>query len=613
MNTSNKTIHTVIAELKRVSEALKSNSISDTELLAESGFYDVIAEVREIGRIELSSLTNANASKMGYRIRHQIGVYSVLKYLDRIKRNGLDALFVKPDALFVKPTKRVFKINLLDGNEGEMINEIANLFEHISGVKRWIDPNLVEKAPSSFRRKRAYQLDKWELSYVTYYGLTRAQWNRVKETERNLWIQRQREMMIKIWEEITNKKISNNQRDIALRKDELGYLIDGSYSIKANFGRTELSDPNIGVKKLERIISLFRFKIDKLPKPIDIGNLLESIAALDGDDPLTRGQILNIYLKILNKFEIRLHLDNSLFSALLHNREKNSQFFENLCYMNVVLEDGTVKSLRRIMKEGLSKAKKITLPSHLFREYLKERVNELKSSNLFDVRGNHVFDMKMGQKKQKLKGVDHEEVLSEIAELVLWAAIDNIIQSFPDADPESKDFLDVYKKLKEGELLRMKDKSISPGFRALSRPSSVGNKAPLDHLLFHEGDKLAPILLIISDKKTAIYENRIKLPPSQETKADLLNSIYWSERKGDRMIWYDREKRKWKHYQEGLSHGIQSIERKRFFRLFQELKESIGIKQLLVFRNMFLCKENGRTIFKISIQVGKLPFASLNM
>jgi hypothetical protein len=613
MNTSKKSIPVVITDLKRDTEAPKNKIISETELLVESGFYDVIGEVREIGRFELSSLTDANASKRGYRIRHQIGVYSILKYLDSMRRNGLATLFVEVLKEFDEsPTvKRVFKINLLDGYEGKMINEIANLMENISGVKSWIDPNLVENAPTSFRRNKAYQLEKWELSYITYYGLGRAQWNRVKETERNLWIQRQRDMMVRIWEELTSNKVLNGQLEIALRNEELGYLIDGSYSTKATFGRTELSDLKLRGRQLERIIEHFRFKIEKLPKPIDIENLFGSIAALDGEEPLTKGQILTLYLKILEKFEVQLNLDTSLFSSLLHNREANDQFFKNLGHMNVVLEDGTVKSLRKIMKEDLGRAKKINLPSQLFRRYLKKRIDELKSSRLFDVEGNHVFDMKMGPKKQKLKGVDHEEILSEITELVLWAATDDIIQKSPAVGPEAIDYLYTYKKLKKGELIRNKDKSLSPGFKVLSRPSAVGNKAPLDHFLFHEGGQCLPILHIVSDKKTAIYGCRMKYPPSQETKADLLNSIYWSERKGDRMIWYDRNTSDWKRYRRGLSHGIQSMEKKKFYTLDRELKERFGIKQLLVFRNMFLSEENGKIILKISIQVGKPSVASL--
>jgi hypothetical protein len=568
---------------------------------------------------DIARNVGVSKSAIGRRIRHQIHVYKVLKWLNEKKRNRNKSIIIRVTDEYddSDAALKIFKLNLLTGHEGELIDELDKLFNHISGwnseiakIRRY--PNYKSKTLRYDIGGRHFEqpFEPYELSLFWYRGEGISLW---KGKRYHVWAQRRREMMLLLWQQITgNSKISN---------DQLAFITKYSFRLQKQIvdpitGMLRSSVKNshfdkLPLDKLIRIADLIKIE-KKLPEIKRIQKKLSRLNDyLKPESPkgvLTRGEVFDLYVQFLEEgVEFEIFADTSLFKALLDNRNINSGFFENDNELNILI-DGELKHLTKIFKENMRNAISLDADNEIIKSYLLKRINQLLNSDLKNKKGIPILQMKAGPGKQVMWGIDFEEMLAELAEVVIIAGIDEIIKLFPEIGDERNLYFQVYKGIKDEYWKIDANTSLSPGFGINSRTTASGNRSPVDHIIKVNSESGSSVHIFVNDKKWRWQYKRGRykhIPPDgKEAKTDILNQIYWSEGEGGKIKYWDEKKKSWESYKKGLE-SIDKGEAENFKTMMKELNEGSNTSRILVSRQIALAKdEYNNFAFKIGLQIG---------
>lgn len=588
---------------------------SHLELILDSKVAQISSTAINIGR-KVHGKDEAEFSSRcriaGRRVRHQIHVYKILKYLKSEKKRGIEAVIIRAVDKYEGSIAQIkaFKLNLGEGKEVELIKLLDSLLDHISGFNSRMT-KIFDDLRAGIRSKKdrnptsGRYIDEpftfTELSLFYYYGQSPSNW--IRDSSEILWRYRRRTFMAEKWEEINP--------GITISED---FIPDSTTTYGRQLNK-QTKYSNLPTKELEDLIEIFRGKT--FEGDIDFEVMLKAIndSSPDlGESPiLTRGQVLDFYLKALDDLEIHFDVDNTLFKAILENKKGNTLFYRDIDEYKVTLDDGTAKSLRKYYKERFDRAVTIDANTELIKAYLKRRIGQLIDSDLISKDGLTILNMPAGRKGQLLIGIDFEEMMAELAEVITIAAIEELMKKFCNPAPEVREFFIAYKAIKDEIFKINPEKSLTPGWAVTSRTTASGAWNPLDHVVWvdpKDKEMGNPILFFISDK-TAAYKKghagRYYQYPSENKmlKESVLNQIYFAQGEGGKLKRYDPKKNTWVKYRKGLG-NVEKTETKRLGNLIDELSRPTSVKRILVSRLMGFTQDKftGKIQFKVSLHIG---------
>ncbi|MHA2369785.1 MAG: hypothetical protein ACXADX_13285 [Candidatus Hodarchaeales archaeon] len=614
-------------ELSALKLANSALFLTSDELIDNSKVSKIESQVRELGNEIVPKASYKKATAIGKRVRHQMFVYQVLKYCKEMKNSGFKYIIVKGKDDFAQrgKTVKVFKINLLNGNEGQMLSEIQTMLDHISGWNTWGN---IKSWPSRNLATRVNRFEKYELAFGYYLASPRSHFIRLSQRSLNIWRKRQRHMMATLWENLTGAKISESQLSLLYHEDEWGRFIPdlsakGRYGTTSKKGNIPPGSKPLPLKQLEDLVECFTYKHKK-----SFATLPDALKSSE-KEALTRGTVLEFYADMVDPTKepqiiFEVSINTNLFDSLFKTNA-NSDFFMKKGKMTITLIDDTGKKaaedLTKIALHDLKNVERIQFNALLLKKLLIDRIEELSKSNLRSKKGTKILDMLAGRNNQLLKGLDHEEMLSELGELLTQAASIELISILnKNISPAAAEYLGLMKGLREGEWKICPSKSLSPGTGAATR--STAARRPIDHILHieHIDQKEPPYCLFISDKRTRFRTDGgstyISVPDNGKLKQDINNLKWWAEGDSDELIADLRQIEEdgvivgWKseYYQDGLDTGIgNSIERVNFDRIYESFTTLAEVRRILILRNMMLTKDadSGDYIFSMSLQIGK--------
>ncbi|MHA2271915.1 MAG: hypothetical protein ACXACI_08635 [Candidatus Hodarchaeales archaeon] len=411
-------------------------------------------------------------------------------------------------------------------------------------------------------------------------------------------------------------------------EDEWGRFIPdlsakGRYGTTSKKGNIPPGSKPLPLKQLEDLVECFTYKHKK-----SFATLPDALKSSE-KEALTRGTVLEFYADMVDPTKepqiiFEVSINTNLFDSLFKTNA-NSDFFMKKGKMTITLIDDTGKKaaedLTKIALHDLKNVERIQFNALLLKKLLIDRIEELSKSNLRSKKGTKILDMLAGRNNQLLKGLDHEEMLSELGELLTQAASIELISILnKNISPAAAEYLGLMKGLREGEWKICPSKSLSPGTGAATR--STAARRPIDHILHieHIDQKEPPYCLFISDKRTRFRTDGgstyISVPDNGKLKQDINNLKWWAEGDSDELIADLRQIEEdgvivgWKseYYQDGLDTGIgNSIERVNFDRIYESFTTLAEVRRILILRNMMLTKDadSGDYIFSMSLQIGK--------
>ncbi|MFX0113012.1 MAG: hypothetical protein ACFFB3_00540 [Candidatus Hodarchaeota archaeon] len=590
---------------------------SHLELILEAKIAQISSTAVNVGKKVYGEEGAKHSPKhkiIGRRVRQQMHVYKILKYLRSRKERGIKSIIIRAVDKYADRKTQIeeFKLNLIEGNEVEFIKELDSLFDHISGfnscmkkvfddLRAGIRSNRYKNPTSGKYRDEPFTTT--ELSLFHYYGESPSNW--IKDASEALWRYRRRIFMAEKWEEL-NPGIR---------------ISDGDFlpTSTVTYGR-QLNKPtkysNLSTDALENLIEVFKGKL--IEGDIDFKAMLKAIAESSpglGDCPvLTREEVLVFYLQLLDDLEIRFDVDNTLFKAILGNRKENSSFYADLNEQKVVFEDGTATSLRKHYKQRFDRVITIDVNNKLIRAYLKRRVGQLIDAELLSRDGLTILNMPAGKKGQLLMGIDFEEMMAELAEVITIAAIEEIMRKIHHPAPEVNAFFRAYKAIKDMDCTINSEKSLTPGWAVTSRTTAAGAGNPLDHIIWIDptrNEMGTPILFFINDKVASYSKGHggkyYQYPPENKLiKESVLNQIYFARGDGGKLKRYNQGKNAWVKYRKGLG-NVDKTETKHFANFIDALSKPISVRRILISRLMGFTQDkfSGQIQFKVSLHIGE--------
>ncbi|MFW9915808.1 MAG: hypothetical protein ACFFGZ_09395 [Candidatus Thorarchaeota archaeon] len=629
--------------MRRISDNLEQTGLqlanstlflTSDELIDNSKLNKIESQLRELGNEIIPNASYKKATAIGKRVRHQMFVYQALKYCKDMKDSGFRHIVVKGKDDFAQrgKTVKVFKLNLLDGNEGQMLNEFQTMLDHISGWNTWRN---IKSWPSRNLATGVHRFEKYELAFGYYLGSPRSHFIRLSERSLNIWRLRQRHMIATLWENLTGAKISESQSSLLYNEDEWGKFIPdlsakGRYGTKRKKGNIPPGSKPLPLKQLEDLVECFTYRHKK-----SFATLLDALKSSE-IEALTRGTVLEFYADMVDPAKephiiFEVSINTNLFDSLFKTNA-NSDFFTKKGKMTITLIDDTGKiapeDLTKIALHDLKNVERIQVNALLLKKLLIERIEELSKSTLRSKKGTKMLDMLAGRNNQLLKGLDHEEMLSELGELLTQAASIELINILSkNASPAAAEYLGLMKGLREGEWKISPSKSLSPGTGATTR--STAARRPIDHILYieHIDQREPPYCLFITDKRSRFRTDGgstyIGVPDNGELKQDINNLKWWSEGDSDELVADLRQIEEhgvivgWKseYYKDGLDTGIgNSAERANFNKIYRSFTTLADVQRILILRNMMLTKDadSGDYIFSMSLQIGKTAKGTLS-
>ncbi|MFQ5979649.1 MAG: hypothetical protein ACE5OZ_16090 [Candidatus Heimdallarchaeota archaeon] len=553
--------------------------LSDLELISEigvdvGGIYN--REILEIWRSieDARSLEWIEHKSLGQRIRNQWYLYQLLRFVERLRNVGIKAIEAKTKCDWTAVVK-VFSIDLLEGNEGEMLRELSNMLEYMSGYPGYI-VNTQLRNPgrvSGFLRRFDMSLEEWRVGLregnyhpnerhisrkhfgLSYFASASAGqlWRRSRGWDKLRF--RWKRMIADMWMNMGNK--------IDMSREGSQILYGSVWRLRRSTSGTDLVPGRVSA--LARLNELILIK-KHLDRQYDI---------LPRLGVTTRGATLDVYDDMIRQgLRIRISASSKILQAV-QDIPENAQFFDNLHDSSIWIEDAlgnlVQKSVADIFNEGLDNAEYVVIEVDLLRSLLIDhrlRLDELYPEALSTYAGSHTGELALG----------------DLAEIIILSGVLGELDA-SQLGVAGRLYVEVMQSVRQGTFYLDESCSLSAA-HAYSR-ASLETKAPIDHILcYRHTDTERPVYAFICDKVGPVGE---KGSTNYRLKKDFRNvQTYFSGDAEDMVTSLEGE------YQRGMWTGVGKEEKPRFMNMRKDFREiSVrGSDRIVVHRTMMLARAN---------------------